>query len=124
MWSGPLPSLAVRQYLRYKLDDLKANYADSGWWTKQLKYYLTYPLHRLYVSSSTGRSVRLMDEEWDVLVILDACRADLFEEIAELAYFEEYTRVNSGASSTREWAKRQFASDAWHDTVFEPTGAG
>lgn len=118
MWSGPLPSLAVRRYLRHKFDDLKTNYADSEWWSTQLKYHLAYPLHRMYVSSSTEESVRLMDEAWDVLVVLDACRADLFEEVTNLSTFEEYKRVNSGASSTREWVNQQFTSDAWDDTVY------
>jgi hypothetical protein len=59
-----------------------------------------------------------MDEEWDTLIVLDACRSDLFEAMVDMDLFESYKRVNSGASSTREWIKRQFHGTAWHNTVY------
>lgn len=59
------------------------------------------------------------DREWDVLVILDACRVDLFAEVA--AEYEwlpasetvERTAADSVAGSSKEWMERTFgATDA------------
>ena len=33
--------------------------------------------------TSKSRAVRVMEEEWDYLVILDACRLDLFREVVD-----------------------------------------
>jgi hypothetical protein len=45
---------------------------------------------------------------WDNLVVLDACRADLFEEVVDTDQFDEYRRVRSKASNTSPWTYRTF----------------
>jgi len=59
------------------------------------------------------------DREWDVLVILDACRVDLFAEVADEYEWlpdgetVERTAVDSVAGSSSEWMERTFgAADA------------
>lgn len=50
------------------------------------------------------------DREWDVLVVLDACRYDLFQEVAPehpvYEYFDSVEPVYSCASSTPEWMEK------------------
>jgi hypothetical protein len=59
-----------------------------------------------------------MDEDWDTLVVLDACRADLFEEVVDTSRFDDYRRVKSLGSGTGEWTERNFTDDRFGDTVY------
>jgi len=56
--------------------------------------------------------------DWDVLVILDACRADVFEETADLEAFDDYRRVVSRGSHSSEWIRRNFGSGSFGDIVY------
>lgn len=60
-----------------------------------------------------------MDEEWDTLIILDACRFDAFVEIEpEICARGDLRRVISLGSSTPEWLAKNFGSETHHDTVY------
>ncbi|WP_244509685.1 LTA synthase family protein [Haloferax larsenii] len=59
-----------------------------------------------------------MDGEWDNLFILDACRADLFEEVANLDFYDSYRRVTSLGSTTEEWTRNNFGGEQFGDTVY------
>ena len=54
------------------------------------------------------------DRDWDVLVILDACRVDLFAEVCDEYHWlpagerVENTAVDSVAGSSKEWMERTF----------------
>lgn len=50
--------------------------------------------------------------DWDQLLVLDACRADLFEEVADLGEFDAYGRQWSRGSATCEWTERNWQRDA------------
>ena len=56
--------------------------------------------------------INIFDYEWDVLVILDACRYDLFQEFApEHPVYDEFSTVRpvySCASATPEWIPKTF----------------
>lgn len=56
--------------------------------------------------------VEFYDREWDVLIILDACRYDLFEEFAPrhqiYQQFDSVEPFYSCASSTKEWLRHTF----------------
>ena len=80
-------------------------------------------LYRLYRigwarASALDRSGRhVYDEEWDVLVVLDACRPDLLAEVApEFGFLPRTGRVRSVASTSREWLERTFAPDRLAET--------
>jgi hypothetical protein len=62
--------------------------------------------------------ISIVEEDWDNLIVLDACRADLFEEVADLDEFDEYRRVTSNASNTTPWTQKNFAGKALGDTVY------
>jgi hypothetical protein len=59
-----------------------------------------------------------MAEDWDTLIILDACRADYFEDVADLSVFDKYRVVTSKASATPEFVARQFSGREFGDTVY------
>lgn len=58
---------------------------------------------------------RPLDHDWDVMVILDACRADLFHEFAPehpvYGTFDNVSSKYSCASTSREWFKKGFGSE-------------
>ena len=63
------------------------------------------------------------DEDWDILILLDACRYDLFQEFAsEHPLYNEFTSVSSRyspASTSMEWMQKVYRdgpSDVLQDT--------
>jgi hypothetical protein len=50
-----------------------------------------------------------LDREWDVLVVLDACRADLLRSVApDFDFLDEIETVRSVGSSSSEWLEHTF----------------
>jgi hypothetical protein len=56
-----------------------------------------------------------MEEDWDVLIVLDACRYDYFEELNQIPGNLEKRR--SVASRTQQWFKKQFQG-RYDDVVY------
>jgi len=63
-----------------------------------------------------GTGTFIMDEDWDNLLILDACRYDMFADHIELDGTLE-SRISLGSSSV-EFLERNFLSTMHHDTVY------
>lgn len=56
--------------------------------------------------------VNVFDREWDLLVLLDACRVDALEAVAsEYDFVEGVGRHRSPASNSPEWLERTFDGD-------------
>jgi hypothetical protein len=52
----------------------------------------------------------VFDRAWDVLVVLDGCRADLLQSVADdTDVFEEVTSMRSVGSSSSEWLENTFS---------------
>lgn len=60
--------------------------------------------------------VDIFTEDWDNLIILDACRYDVFSDVSNLPGTLE-SRVSRG-SMTREWVKANFAGQQLDDVVY------
>lgn len=60
--------------------------------------------------------VDIFSEDWDVLILLDACRYDAFEEHADLPGTLE-SRISRGSSSV-EFVHGNFAERRLHDVVY------
>ncbi|MFB6295104.1 MAG: hypothetical protein ABEI97_05055, partial [Candidatus Nanohaloarchaea archaeon] len=54
-------------------------------------------------------------EEWDMLIVLDACRYDTFKELNTIP--GELKKVKSRATSTPQWLERNFSGDQ-NDIVY------
>ena len=101
----------------YIYDEIRENYDDGFWWRHRIANHVLGPIHtNLYPTKR--ESIRLVEEDWDNLIVLDGCRADLFEEVAELSRFDEYNRVTSLGSKTPEWARENFTGRELGDTVY------
>lgn len=72
-------------------------------------------VRKVYLRQRTSaRGKHFFDEEWDVLIVLDACRPDLWEEVSdEYSFATEFSSVSSIGSATAEWMPKTF------DTVDE-----
>lgn len=63
-----------------------------------------------------GGTTDIMKEDWDNLILLDACRLDAFKKVNSIEGRLE-TRVSKGSMS-REFIKQNFHGKVLHDTVY------
>lgn len=71
---------------------------------------------RGYYHDHNPAGIDVFSEDWDNLVILDACRADIFEEEMELPGTEE--RRTSRQSYTKGWVKANFREKDLDDVIY------
>jgi hypothetical protein len=112
--------MTAANMLSYLYGEIKRNGTNSAWWYRRVFVpYVLGPVTRIS-SESHGYSeaVTVMEEDWDNLFILDACRADFFERVANLEQFEGQKRVVSQGSHSSEWTRRNFAGKQFGDTVY------
>jgi hypothetical protein len=102
--------------IRYAAGEIAANYDDRRWWKQRITHRLIGGAHSIY--PGYGDAVHVMEADWDNLLVLDACRYDLFEEAVDLDRFDEYRRVQSLGSATPEWTRKNFAGRSFGDTVY------
>jgi len=62
---------------------------------------------------SKRNAIRIMDQEWDYLIVLDACRYDLFRGVVD----ENTGFVISGGSGTQEWLEWNFNGE-FKDVIY------
>lgn len=66
-----------------------------------------------------NRGTPIYEKDWDVLIVLDACRADLFAEVAdEYEYIESVDSTLSVGSRSNEWMQKNFTTE-YADQVAE-----
>ena len=65
--------------------------------------------------------IDIFEQDWDNLLILDACRADFFRERASLP--GETSKVVSRGGATPEWVRANFSNANLYDVVYV-TGNG
>jgi hypothetical protein len=106
---------SLSERIQYGLSEIVENGDSLNWWRGTLMRQgnglfqtQVYPRRR---------GIDVMDTEWDTLVVLDACRADLFEEFVNLDRFDEYRAETSRASATPEWLPVSFPGK-YGDTVY------
>ena len=85
--------------------------------------YVPIELNNLAFRSRYGTGTRVMDEEWDTLVLLDACRYDMFADRAKVfaGRLNAGTRLESRislGSTSEEFLERNFGDGTFHDTVY------
>lgn len=71
---------------------------------------------RLFTRSYNESGYDLFSEDWDNLLILDACRFDVFEEISTLE--GSLSMKQSRGSATEEFLAANFHGQDAHDTVY------
>lgn len=101
--------------VRYAVSEIAEHGRDPYWWRLRFASRIAGPvLGALYGNDG----VDFMERDWDNLLILDACRADLFEDTVDIGQFDEYERVNSLGCSSPEWMRKTFEDGVYPDTVY------
>lgn len=60
----------------------------------------------------------IMNRDWDILIVLDACRYDYLDSLYDKYVDGRMHEVRSPGSCTREWLKRVFLDREWKDVVY------
>lgn len=101
--------------LKYAIEEVLNNYSDRYWWHMRLEHRIIGPVQqRVYGNDGIG----VMNEDWDTLLVIDACRADIFEDTVADDDYNEYRVVTSKGSATPEWMERTFKGKEFGDTVY------
>jgi hypothetical protein len=111
MIRGVLSDLHTR--LRYAVSELRDNIDDPDWRRGRVHARINGPVQR----AIHGEGFDMPGAEWDTLIILDACRADLFESVVDTGRWDGYETKYSGAGATNRWLERQW-NGTYGDTVY------
>lgn len=65
--------------------------------------------------------VKILDEDWDNLILLDACRCDVFREVNTIE--GDFQCRNSLGSATAEFLQRNFGGRSAYDTILVSSNA-
>lgn len=101
--------------LAYALREIKANADDWQWWRNR---FIDHVIRRYFSHVRSGAAEPVIDMDWDNLMVLDACRYDLFVET-----LNDYTlpgvlerRIAAG-TGTPDFLKYNFRG-CHHDIVY------
>jgi hypothetical protein len=85
----------------------------SGWKLRAFfALYYTYVGFWLTLSTRVRLGTHVFDEEWDLLIVLDTCRVDALEAVAdEYEFIGEVNAITSLGSSSVEWLSQTFDAD-------------
>ena len=83
---------------------------------RKSREYVILKSGRKYLYSRYGGPVNALEEDWDNLIILDACRYDTFAELSTLPGKLDWKL--STASATMEWVQKTIGDRQFHDTVY------
>lgn len=101
--------MGLRKGIKSSLTDLK--YCRGA--VLRIFTQLNRQYHDIFVDH---RGTKVIEEDWDNLLILDGCRADTFEDIC---WFEGiYEERTSCASDSQNFLKRNFEGRELHDIVY------
>ena len=113
------PTDWIRHYARYAYGETRENGlrgAREGAmrpWREVLE-----TIHRRRVRRGENPGTSVFEREWDVLVILDACRVDVMEDVAdEYPFVGRVGRFESLASMSKDWLRRTFEGDHRSDAA-------
>jgi hypothetical protein len=98
----------------YAAEEIAENYDDAFWWRHRFYHRAIGPVTKVFAEDG----IDIMAEDWDNLLVLDACRADTFESVIGVDRFDNYERKVSRASATPEWMQINFADRSFGDTVY------
>lgn len=101
--------------IQYAANEIRKNGDNSYWWRQRFTSRVAGPiLGKIH----GNQGVDFMEKDWDNLLILDACRADMFEEAIDTSQFDEYESVHSIGSSSPDWMRQTFEGKTYPDTVY------
>lgn len=104
---------------RYSVKNLRRALAEPSLLLrepKRLAYSLSYMINRFFYSRRSYSHTIVADEDWDILIILDGCRYDVFSRKNTIC--GSLSKKYSPASESWEYMRNNFAGRKFHDTVY------
>lgn len=103
----------AKKWAQYAYEETRTNGLSGAWEGVQKPYQDVFRYLNQQTVKAVGNPGRpIYEPDWDVLVILDACRADLVEDVAdEYAFISDVGRFRSRGSNTTSWMERNFTAD-------------
>lgn len=104
--------------MHHHLDKAREIYVSEGplGVIKSMCRYIPIEINNFIFSLQHGIGTQVMNEDWDNLLILDACRYDMFADRINMEGSLE-SRISLGSSS-EEFMERNFVGKQFHDTVY------
>lgn len=102
--------------IKYALSEIRKNGTDHTWWRKR---FLTHVASRYFSGIGRPETTPVAEEDWDHLIILDACRFDLFKSVYESDPLPgDINSRTSLQSGTPGFLKENFEGNQFHDVVY------
>ena len=105
----------MKNKLRYVADELAQNYNDRDWWHQRMESRVAGPIMGK-IHGTDG--VDVMEEDWDNLLLLDAARPDMFQNVVDMDQFESFETKRSVGCASPEWMENTFKGREFPDTIF------
>jgi len=101
--------------IRYAISEIRKHGLDPYWMRQR---FLTRVVSKYY-DTKRDTGTRIHEEDWDNLLILDACRYDLFEEaLVEYDLSGKLSKRHSLESGTPGFLAENFLEGTFHDIVY------
>lgn len=102
--------------LQTGLQEIRKHGTDRSWWRKR---FLTHIVARYYSVFGGTAGTPVIDLDWDNLLILDACRYDLFEKVFRISSLPgDLSKRTSVDSATPGFLRKTFGHKSFHDIVY------
>jgi len=108
---GVNPRASKATKVKHVLNVVKKRYKDPIWLHKEISRDI---LEVYYKKIKGNDGIYVLEEKWDNLIILDACRYDVLKEV--LGKDIDY-RISRG-STTSEWLRENFPDEKYDDIVY------
>jgi hypothetical protein len=102
----------------YSLSDLQTALDNPIWFARELNRLYA---HRFNLRDHNPNGVDIFEEDWDNLIILDACRYDEFKRMCGISGDLE-KKISRGATSS-EFIRGNFTGRKLHDVVYVSANA-
>ena len=106
------PTAPVHETVQYVVDEIRENGASPTWWKNRFLHRVVGDVWFRRIAGNTGEYV--MAKDWDNLLVLDACRDDLYRAVAN----PDCGAVRSRGAATPEWTTENFVGGSFPDTVY------
>jgi len=111
----PADNRYMLHILRKIIREIAKEWRHRNWWQFRLpSLFARFTFH--YIIKEKNDGVYVMEEDWDNLIILDACRYDIFAETNWINGILE--KINSRGSHTWMFLKENFLNRYFFDTVY------
>lgn len=99
----------------YVVREIKRHGGDRTWWRKR---FLSNVIARYYARRERDVTP-IMEKDWDTLIVLDACRYDLFVDVLdEHPLPGTLSKRESLETGTPGFLAENFGDETYHDTVY------